>query len=345
MGDVRTTTGEKLPPTATERRSRKSRIVVSVLLALAAIGLLGSVIHVPRYAPASGYATTAGYAEVRAGTTGKVAEIAATSGAEVKQGDLLVQLENEEEKAAFAEARTQVAKGEAELAYRELAVADGARQHANRLKAAELDVAHARKQLEVTQQLHAKGLASGRQLSDDEYRVAKGEEALRALREVDLTVDVRQLEVLRREVDARRESLARAEAALERRAVRAPRDGRVARYTFYPGELVRPDMVLYEVFEGEVDTLKLRIPERYAARVRPGMKVEAQLGSYRTLLPTRFKGRVDLLRDVVEGDGTRNYRVAYCSVDRAGHDIAPGTSAEARIRIGRSSIWMVLLQP
>jgi len=54
---------------------------------------------------------------------------------------------------------------------------------------------------------------------------------------------------------------------------------------------------------------------------------------------------VDVLRDVVEGDGTRNYRVAYCSFDRDGHDVAPGTSAEARIRVGTSSLWMLLLQP
>lgn len=345
MGDVRTTTGEKLPPTATERRSRKWRLGLSVLGVLTVVGLLGFVIHVPRYAPATGYATTAGYAEVRAGTTGKVAGIAVTSGAQVRAGDLLVQLEDKEEQAVLAEARTQVSKGEAELAYRETAVADGARQHANRLKSAELDVEHARKRLEVTRQLHAKGLASGRQLSDDEYGLAKAEETLRALREIDLTVEVRQLEVLRREVEARKETLARAEAALAQRAVRAPRDGRIVRYTFYPGELVRPDMVLYEVFDGEVNTLKLRIPERYATRVKPGMRVEAQLGSYRTLLPTRFQGSVDILRDVVEGDGTRNYRVAYCSLVRGGREIAPGTSAEARIRVGRSSLWMVLLQP
>jgi hypothetical protein len=132
---------------------------------------------------------------------------------------------------------------------------------------------------------------------------------------------------------------------LAQRVVRAPRDGRIVRYTFYVGELVRPDMVLYEVFEGDVDLLKLRIPERYATRVKPGMRVEAQLGTYRTLWPTRFKGKVDVLRDVVEGDGTRNYRVAYCTLERDGQEVAPGTSAEARIRVGRSSLWNVLLQP
>jgi multidrug resistance efflux pump len=345
MGDVRTTTGEKLPPTATERRSRKWRVTLSILLVLTAIGVVGHAVHVPRYAPATGYATTSGYAEVRAATTGKIAAILSTSGAIVKEGDILVQLEDDAERAALAEAKSTVAKGEAELTYREAAVADGARQHANRIRAAEMDLSHARERLDVTKQLHAKGLASGRQLSDDEHGVAKGEDTVRALREIDLSVEARQLDVLRRDVETRREALTRAEAAVAQRAVRAPRGGRIVRYTFYVGELVRPDMVLYEVFDGEVDTLKLRIPERYAARVQPGMRVEAQLGTYRTLLPTRFKGKVDILRDVVEGDGTRNYRVAYCTLDREGHAVAPGTSADARIHVGRSSLWNVLLQP
>ncbi len=345
MGDVRTTTGEKLPPTATERRSRKWRVAGSMTLVLAGIVLAGTLVQVPRYAPASGYATTSGYAEVRSAITGRISAILATSGEDVRQGALLVQLEDDTERAALAEARTQVAKGEAELAYRQSAATDHERQHLNRIKAAEMDLAHARQRLEVTRQLHSRGLASGRQLSDDEHGVAKGEEAIRALREIDMTVEARQLEVLQREVETRQEVLARAEAALAQRSIRAPRDGRIVRYTFYVGELVRPDMVLYEVFEGEVNTLKLRIPERYAARIRPGMKVEAQLGTYRTLLPTRFKGTLDILRDVVEGDGTKNYRVAYCSFHRAGREVAPGTSVDARIRVGRSSLWMVLLQP
>lgn len=345
MGDVRTTTGEKLPETSSERRSRTWRILLWIVLTLGLLGLLGAWIHVPRYAPAAGYVTTAGYAEVRAATTGTIAEIAATSGDDVKEGDLLVRLEDGPERAAVAEARTQVAKGEAELAYRTSAVAESARQHANRLRQAELELEHTLKRLELTRQLHARGLASGRQLSEDTYGVTRGEENLRALRETDLTVEERQLEVLRREVQARREALNHAEAALAQCSVRAPRSGRVVRYTFYLGELVRPDMVLYEIFEGKVDTMKLRVPERYATRVRPGMLVEAKLGTYRTLLPTRFRGKVDILRDVVEGDGSSNYRVAYCTLDPQEFVIAPGTSVDARIRVGRSSLWGILLEP
>jgi len=345
MGSIRTTTGEKPPPTANERRNRKWRFGLMTVMLVLLVGVIGQVIPVVRYAPASGYATTAGYAEVRAATTGQIAAILKTSGDQVEQGEILLQLDDEAERANLAEAENQVAKSEAELAFRKAAVADNERQHANRIKAAEMEVTYAGEKLQLTRQLHERGLASGRQLSDDQFGLARFEEALRALREIDLSVEKRQLDVLQRETEARRDALARARAALEQRAIRAPIAGRLVRYTFYVGELVRPDMVLYEVFDGEVDMLKLLVPERYAVRVRPGMRVDVQLGTYRTLLPTRFSGTVEILRDVVEGDGTRNYRVAYCNFNRSGHEVAPGTSAEARIRIGRSSVWNLLLQP
>ncbi len=345
MGDIRTTTGEKLPPTATERRGRKLRILLMTLLLLLAAGVAGHRFEVRRHAPAAGYATTSGYAEVRSAIIGQVAEILVTSGETVGAGDVLVRLDDHAEQAAVAEARRQVAKSEAELAHREAASAQARREQADRLRIAELEAGHAARRLEVTRQLHARGLASGRQLSDDEFAVQRSTEVLRALREADWTAEERAVEVLRQDVALRRDALARATTALEQRSVRAPRDGRVVRYTFYIGELVRPDMVLYEIFEGGVDTLRLRIPERYATLVRPGMAVEARLGSHRTLPATRFHGTVELLRDVVEGDGLRNYRVAYCAFDRNGLEVAPGTSAEARIRIGRSSLWMLLLRP
>lgn len=345
MGDLRTTTGEKLPETPRERRSRAWRIIVWLLIGSVLIFILGKVVKVRRYAPASGYATTTGYAEVRAATTGTIVAIPVTSGDYVKEGELLLKLEDGPERAAVAEARTQMQKGEAELAYRTAALAEKIRRHANQIKQTEMELQHAAKRLDLTRELHTRGLASGRQLSEDTYGVARAEEMLRDLRETDLTVEERELEVFRQEVQAKAEVMARAEAALAQRSILAPCAGRVVRYTFYVGELARPDMVLYEIFEGEVNTMKLRIPERYATRVKPGLLVEAKLGSYRTLLPTRFKGRVEVLRDVVEGDGSSNFRVVYCSLDRNNREVAPGTSVDARIHIGRSSLWRLLIEP
>lgn len=388
MGDIRTTTGVKPPEPKTVRQRKavkRALLVIAILAAIAAFGFIP--FPIPRYALASGYATTEGYAEVRSATAGRVAEILATSGNTVEKGAPLLRLEDEAEQAAVSEAEGQVAdasgqvsdaeslvaeaqrnveKGVSELALREATVKETLRLHAVSLKMAELDVSQTQTRLERTQQLHAKGLASGSKLADDTFAFEKAKNHLESLKAQDTSLEEKQLEVLRCEVEARKDALNRAKAslsraqaslaraqatltrarvALENRVVTAPIAGRVVRYTFYVGEMIRSDMVLYEIFDGEVNLLKIRVPEQYAGRVKAGMPLKATLGTYKTLVPTRFWGKVEVLRDVVEGEGDSYYRVAYCSFDRQGREVAPGTSVEARIRYGTSNLWLLLFQP
>lgn len=345
MGDIRTTAGEEMPSTRSERSSRLLRNLAVALLIAAIVVATGFLIRVPKYAAASGYATTSVYAETRSATTGRISEILVFSGDDVKAGDPLVRLEDDAERAAVGEARSQVAEAESRLSLKSASVAETLRAHNERLRLAELELSYAEEQLKLTRLLHDKGLVSGRKLSDDEFGVTRSRETLRSLRETDLTIGQIEIDVLKQELATKREALERAEAALRDRTIRAPIAGRAFRYTFYVGELLRPDMVLYEVFDGEVNLLKLRVPERYAARVKPGQRVKLRLGTYRTLIPTRFYGQVEAMRDVVEGSGDNNYRVVYCSFDRKDWPVAPGTSANARIRIGRVSLWSLIFQP
>ena len=334
MGDIRTTAGEEMPSTRSERSSRLLRNLGVALLTAAVVVATGFLIRVPKYAAASGYATTSVYAETRSATTGRIAEILVFSGDDVKAGDPLVRLEDDAERAAVGEARSQVAEAESRLSLKSASVAETLRAHNERLRLAELELSYAEEQLKLTRLLHDKGLVSGRKLSDDEFGVTRSRETLRSLRETDITIGQIEIDVLKQELATKREALERAEAALRDRTIRAPIAGRAFRYTFYVGELLRPDMVLYEVFDGEVN-----------ARVKPGQRVKLRLGTYRTLIPTRFYGQVEAMRDVVEGSGDNNYRVVYCSFDRKDWPVAPGTSANARIRIGRVSLWSLLFQP
>ncbi len=345
MGDIRTTVGEEMPSTKTERKSRVIKNVAITIAAAALIILIGFVIRVPKYVAATGYATTTLYSEARSAATGRISEILVFSGDTVKAGDPLLKLEDDAERAAVSEAEGQVAEAVAQLALKEASVAETLRLHNDKIRLAEMELKYAEEQLEVTKLLHEKGLASGRKLSDDEFNVTRSRETLKTLKETDITIGQREIDVLKKEISTRKDTLERAKAALEERTVRAPIDGRAARYTFYVGEMLRPDMVLYEIFNGEVNLLKLRIPERYATKVEPGMRLKAKLGTYKTIIPTRFYGHVDEMRDIVEGEGNNNYRVAYCSFDRKMHNVPPGTSAEAKIRIGKVSIWQLIFQP
>ena len=337
--------GEKRPETTAERKSKKWRILRGFAIITIAIVLVGQFVKYPKYAYATGYSTTRHYAEIRSAAEGPVAEIFYSSGDNVASNAVLMRLESRAEQAAYEEARARVAQAESETAFLETQAADALKRHQNAIKLAEMELEHSRKNLELTRQLHDKSLTSGRQLANDEFAVRKSEEVLRNLNDIDMTVAERQIAAARRNVESLKEAANRAKAALERREVRATLDGLLMKYTFYEGEVIRPDMVLYEIFKGPVNTMKIRIPQRYAARVTEGQQTQAQLATHHTLIPRRFPGTVGFIRPVVEGDGADNYRVAYCDLDLLGETVPPGVTVDARIRIGRTSVWNHIFEP
>jgi len=345
MGDIRTTLGQKPSETTAKRKARKLRFVFWFTLSLIAIGLAGHFTKCRKYAHANGFTTTREYAEIRAAAEGRVERILHSSGDMVVSNAVLVRLESRAEEAALGEARARVAQAEAEITLLETQSADALKRHRNAVKLAEMELEHSRNNLELTRQLHDKSLASGRQLANDEFAVRRGEESLRALNEIDMTVSEKQIAALHRNAESLREAARRAEAALERREIRATLDGRLMKYTFYEGEIIRPDMVLFEIFKGPVNTMKIRIPERHAARVTTGLETQAQLATHRSIIPRRFNGRVEFIRPVVEGDGANNYRVAYCSLDLEGEDVPPGVTADTRIFISHASVWSHIFKP
>lgn len=343
MGEYRTTSGERRPATAKEKTAWIWKTMLVVLIVCAGIGVAGYYLQLNRYAPATGYVTTERYAEVRAPVAGQVVEIAAGSGDVVTANTLLVQLEDADQRAAMAEAEGSLHKAQAELVFREAQLADQRREHASLVESAKLAWDYAQQRSELTGKLAEKGLASGRDLSDDTYKLRQAEAEHGRLSRVDPSLDERQIEILRRESDFRRETVVRARAAIDARAIRAPIDGRLLRHTFYVGEVVRPDTLLYEMFGGTNLILKLRVPERYAAKVAPGQPMRAELRSFKTLLREWVHGTVVETRDVIQTEGAQAYRVIYCSFDPGERTIQPGTTADAEVRIGRSSFWAALV--
>jgi HlyD family secretion protein len=343
MGEYRTTRREALPATAREKRAWIWQTVLIVLLVCAAIGYAGRRWHVNRYAPATGYVTTEHYVEVRAPVAARVASIPGESGGTVTAGALLTQLEDAEQRAAEAEAASGVRKAEAEIASLEAELADRRRDFLSRVASAKLALDYAKQRIDLTGKLAAKGLVSGRDLAADAYTLKQAEAEYARLSEADTSLDERQIEILRRELASRIEMVARAHAAVTARAVRAPIDGRLLRLGFFVGEVVRPDTLLYEIFGGTNLVLKLRVPERYAAKVAAGQPVRAELRSFKTILRDWVHGTVVETRDVIQTEGAQAYRVIYCTFDPQGRVVQPGATADAEILIGRSSFWAALI--
>jgi len=343
MGEVRTTTGEALPATTREKRIRLRRNLIVSFLVLTAMILVGFQIRLNRYVTAAGYVTTEEYAEVRPSTTGIVTEICVSSGTKVEKGDLLVQLDAAEEKSMVEESRRQVVKLEAEIARRETEISEQKRLLAEGIATARLRLEYASSRLARTKELLAKGLVAGSALEDEQLKEDLARAELTSLLNRNQDIYVKELLVLRRNLEAQQEAVIRAETRIRTKEVRAPVSGVVLRYEFVLGELVRPESVLMEIFGGSQQVLKVRVPERSAARVQLGASYKARLTPFGGLKRIWFRGKVEALRDVIQSEGQTSYRVVYCSFAPGHYTVPPGTTAEVEINWGRVNFWVFLL--
>lgn len=343
MGEYRTTKGEPALTSAAQRRRRQWRRVFLLVLAVGAVAVAGSLVRVERSFLATGYVTTETYAEVRPSTVGVVADILVSTGTTVTQGQVLVRLDMAEDQASVEEAQNLVLQMESDLGRRQAEIAEEHRRHDEQIAMARLRLQNAETKITRAQELLAKGLLAGSTMEDYTLagQIARAE--LESLLKQDLSIPDQELAARHQAIQARREALARAAARLNLKFVRAPVAGQVLRYEFVLGELVRPENILYEVFGGDRQVLKLRIPERYAERAAEGLRYEALLTSYGGLQAVWFTGHIEHLRNVIQAEGQKTYRVAYGDFNARGHTVSPGTSAEARIYYGKVNLWRFLL--
>ncbi len=342
MGDFHVTSGGNLPATQKERRLRRKRILTTLGIAFFFIIIAGFLIPVNQYVRAMGYVTAEQYAEIRPARAGRVEKICAQSGARVKQGDLLLQLDCSEELAVLEESKSRVQKAEAELMRREAEIAEEKKRLAEDIVVANMRLSNLVSRLERSRELFTKKIVTEAVLEDDQLKEQLARAELGALTNRDLSVYDKQVHVLRQELEARQGAMEGAELGVRAREIRAPIAGQALRYEFTVGETVRPETVLFEIFGGDRLILKLRIPEQDSTRVASGSRYSAVLGSYRGLKGVRFEGAVERLRNVIQSEGQQTYRVAFCSFDPRDYKVPPGTTAEAKIYCGKTCFWYFL---
>lgn len=343
MGEYQVHSDGDLPKTNAERRMSRRRAIVVALVCAAVIGAAGALVPIQYSVHAAGYVTSEQYAEVRPAAAGRVFEIAAHSGQIVKAGDLLVQLDNAEEAARLEEAGNQLDKAKADLERKRAEIAERRRQLAVDTELAKLRSEHATVRHQRAADLHAKGVVSKSDLENERLKAQLAAAELASLTNQDTALFDRELDILSEEVQSRLNAVDQAASRLKAREIRAPIAGQVLRNEFVVGELVRPETLLMEIFGGERQVLKLRVPERNAERVAPGHRYRARLATRKGWTDDEFEGEVMAMRNVIQSDGAVTYRVAYCSFDPGAGDIPPGTTATAVLYCGRTSIWAFLL--
>lgn len=247
-----------------------------------------------RYAPLlrtlqfSARVATLSRVDVGSTVTGRVAQVRVAEGAQVRQGEVLVQLETEELRAAVTQAVAAERQAQARLAGlrstgRTVAQASLA-QADSTLKAAEAELAR-------TQQLVAQGFLSEARLDDVRraVEVARAQQAgarAQTQANADAGTDVAQAQAQLALASA---AVAAARARLAQASVLAPTDARVLTRDVEPGQIVQPGKALMRLALAGPTQLAAQVDERFLDQLQPGQKAAVVADAF---ADQRFAARV-----------------------------------------------------
>lgn len=219
---------------------------------------------------------------VGATLTGRVARVAVDEGAQVRRGDLLVQLETGELQAAEAQARAAEQQAQARLA----GLRSTGRTSANAaLLQAQATLRAAEAELARTQQLVRQGFLSEARLDETRRavevaraQVAGAQAQTRANEESGTDVAQAQAQLAQS-----RAATAAAQQRLAQAAVLAPTDARVLARNVEPGQIVQPGAALMSLALAGPTQLVAQVDERFLDQLQAGQKA--------TVLADAFAGQ------------------------------------------------------
>lgn len=201
--------------------------------------------------------------------TGRVAQVLVVEGARVKAGDALVQLEDQESRAALAQARAAEQQAEARLAGLR---ASGRTASQAGLAQAQASAQAANASLARAQQLVAQGFYSAAQLDEARRAAAVAQAQASSARaqvqaNADAGTDVVQAQA---QLDVARAGTQAAQARLAQATLRAPADARVLLRAVEPGQIVQPGKALLSLALAGPTQLVAQVDERFLEQLRPG---------------------------------------------------------------------------
>ena len=304
--------GESSPP-----RRRRFKAVALVVLAVAAGGfaarniLLGTPVEtyqavrsdLVQTVVASGRIMTPQRVSVGAEITGRVARIPVREGQNVSRGDVLIEINDKDERAAVAQAQAAVSQAEAKIRQLREVGLPAAEQG---LVQAQANATQARQQYDRSKDLKAKGFVSQSALDDAQRNLDVAESQLRAAR---LQVQSNSpagsdYAMAQTALTQARASLDVAQAKLDETVIRAPVDGTLIARAVEPGNVVQPGKELMALAPSGETQIVVQIDEKNLAQLKLGQKA---LGSADAFPRERFAAElvyinpgIDALRGSVE---------------------------------------------
>lgn len=302
-------------PDTPSRISPKSVLIIgiAVLLTLLAIAylarnrLLGT--PVEAYATqntglrqtvvASGRVITPQRVSVASKVIGRVKSIPVTEGEKVSRGQLLIQLDSQDELASIAQAGTSIDQAQAKLQQQREVALPAAMEG---LKKAEADVRQLKNQYERVADLKKRNFVSQMQLDE-------------ARRNLDVAVSQRQTAQLQVQTNQSkggdsalilaglaqaRANLKSLQVRLEQDSIRAPSDGVLIKRDIEPGDIVQPGVSLMTLaVSGEIQ-IEIQLDEKNLAKLAIGQKA---LGSADAFPEQTFEAVVNYINPGI--DATR----------------------------------------
>jgi len=335
-----------LPAAGRSPRTNHQRFWTLRRVGLAGLILAGAVllsaVFVPttRWAQGNGFVMTDDEAEIRPSVTGAIFQRCVETGQAVAKGDLLIQLAHAPQQAAHQQARNELdvakAKLEQQLNTQKLTRAQQQAQAYRARKNLELAKDELKRMAESTT-----GAFSKRELADAKLKVQVAQSKLDELELPREKIYAQRIEVLRKEVAARAKALALRKAQLDMRRICSPLDGTVFFNDFEPGEVVKPEHVLGQVFDRSAWIVKLKLPERMVAYVKVGQPVEVELAAYPGWRCGYLQARVIKVLPVITPQTTGNGIFYIEAKIENPHDarLSPGMSASGEIDTGQTN-WL-----
>lgn len=247
-----------------------------------------------RYAPLvrtlqfSARVATLSRVDVGSTITGRVEAVRVTEGAPVRQGDVLVQLESDELRAALAQAQASAQQAQARLA----GLRSSGRSAAEAAQAqAQAQLRAAQATLVRAQQLVVQGFYSAAQLDEARRAVDVAQaQARSATAQVQANADVgTEVVQAQAQLELARAGVTAAQARLAQTALRAPADARVLLRAVESGQIVQPGKALLSLALAGPTQLVAQVDERFLEQLQVGQPASVVADAF---ADQRFAARV-----------------------------------------------------
>ncbi|MGE5130004.1 MAG: efflux RND transporter periplasmic adaptor subunit [Sphingomonadaceae bacterium] len=228
---------------------------------------------------ASGRIITPQRVAIGATITERVARIPVDEGQTVKKGEVLIALDDSDERAALAQAQAALVQAEAKMRQmRELALP--AAEQA--LEQAQANAVQARLSYERTEALRKQGFVGQAQLDDARRTLDVAESQLRAAR---LQVETSRpsgsdFALARAALEQARANVAAAQAKLAQTVIIAPADGVLITRNVEPGDVVQPGKELMALAPAGETQIVVQIDEKNLGLLAVGQKAIASADAY-----------------------------------------------------------------